>query len=251
MKIVSFKLKGKMAHFRKVYSNSSSLSYYIPPRTTVVGIVAGLLGYERDTYYNDFNRAKCRVAVGINQPIKKSMQTLNYLMIKKPGDFNGSMEFHSQTPTELIIPQNIRTGFLEYQIWLNHENNEIMNMIEEKVKDELVYRSYGISLGLGSAYNLGWVEYAATYNGNEKLEEEPVGIDSVIPLNKVSDLFLEKMDVNYKLIKEEVPLELNNERQITKEGLGQMIVNLSYGKIHAKVNSYIELDDKTNIVWME
>ncbi len=251
MKIVSFKLKGKMAHFRKVYSNSSALSYFIPPRTTIIGIIAGLLGYERDTYYEDFNRKKCKIAVGINQPVKKSIQTLNYLMIKKPGDFNASMEHHSQTPVELVIPQNIRTGYLEYQIWINHKDDKILDMLEKRVKSKLIYQSSGISLGLGPAYNLGWIEYADIHQGENKGENGSVAISSIMPLNKVMDLFVERMDEGYKLIKEEVPLEFNSERQISKEGLGQMVANLSQNQIYVKPKSYIELEDKTNIMWME
>ena len=70
LKIFSFHLRGKMAHFRKYYSNSSALSYFIPPRTTVVGILAGLLGRERDTYYNEFSLKKCNIALAIQSPIK-------------------------------------------------------------------------------------------------------------------------------------------------------------------------------------
>ncbi|HBM79479.1 MAG TPA: CRISPR-associated protein Cas5, partial [Clostridiaceae bacterium] len=59
MQVISLHFKGKMAHFRKYYSNSSALSYFIPPRTTIIGIVAGFLGYERDTYYEDFSLENC------------------------------------------------------------------------------------------------------------------------------------------------------------------------------------------------
>ncbi len=240
-----------MAHFRKIYSSSSTLSYFIPPRTTIVGIIAGLLGYERDTYYDNFDRNKCKIAIGINKPIKKTIQTLNYLMIKKQGDFNASMEYPSQTPTELVIPQNIRTGCLEYQVWVNHEDEKILNMLEKRVKDKLTYESSGISLGLGTAYNLGWIEYIDTYQGINRGEDGPVTINSVVPLSKVKDLFIEDMGDRCRLVKEEVPLEFNSDRQISEKGLGQMIVNLSQNQIHAKVDLYIKLGDKTNIMWME
>lgn len=240
-----------MAHFRKIYCNSSALSYFIPPRTTIIGMIAGLLGYERDTYYEDFDRDKCRVAVGVNQPMKKSIQTLNYLMVKKQGDFNASMEHHSQTPTELVIPQNIRTGYLEYQVWINHKDEKILEMLGKKVEDRLTYQSSGISLGLGSAYNLGWIENAGVYQGKDRIKDRSVPINSVAPLDKIIDLLVEQMDEGYKLIKEEVPLEFNSDRQISEKGLGQMVVNLSQNQIHAKVDFYIELENKTNIMWME
>lgn len=240
-----------MAHFRKVYSNSSALSYFIPPRTTVVGIIAGLLGYERDTYYDVFNREECKIAVGINQPVKKTMQTLNYLMIKKQTDFNGSMEHHSQTPTELVIPQNIRTGFLEYQIWVSHHQKEILDQLEQRVGDHLTYQSSGISLALGSAFSLGWLEYAGTHEGIQKSDQEPIHVGTAIPLKQVADLVVEEMKEGYKIIKEEVPLEFNDERQITQDGLGQMVVSLSSSPIRARAKEYIQLKDQTNIIWME
>ncbi|MCS7245973.1 MAG: CRISPR-associated protein Cas5, partial [candidate division WOR-3 bacterium] len=46
--LISFELKGKFAHFRAFYSNATAISYYFPPRTTLVGLVAGILGRERD-----------------------------------------------------------------------------------------------------------------------------------------------------------------------------------------------------------
>ncbi|BBD73350.1 hypothetical protein HS1genome_1739 [Sulfodiicoccus acidiphilus] len=55
MRLLRVRIKGKMAHFRKVYSNSTSLSYYFPPRTTVLGIMAAALGMERDSYYEKLN----------------------------------------------------------------------------------------------------------------------------------------------------------------------------------------------------
>jgi CRISPR-associated protein, Cas5h family len=58
-----------MAHFRKVYSNSTSLSYYFPPRTTVLGIVAAALGLPRDSYYDKLNQLN--VGVSAVTPLRK------------------------------------------------------------------------------------------------------------------------------------------------------------------------------------
>ncbi|GAB6085161.1 CRISPR-associated protein Cas5 [Alkaliphilus crotonatoxidans] len=251
MKVVSFKLMGKMAHFRKIYSNSSALSYFLPPRTTIMGILAGLMGYERDSYYDLFNREQCKIAVAINQPIKKNLQTLNYLMIKKIADFNGSQPNHSQTPTELIIPQNIREGQLEYQIWVFHKNQQIMEGLEALMAEE-VYLSSGISLALGPAYNLGWIESAGLYTGEIKTEERAIPIHSAMPIEQIEALHLDEMEQKYKIIKEEVPLEFNSDRQITQEGMGYMLVNLNPSPINAIVKKeYVQLSDEKNILWME
>ena len=51
MDLLVFDISGKFAHFRKYYTNSSSLTYLVPPRTSIYGLIAGILGLERDSYY--------------------------------------------------------------------------------------------------------------------------------------------------------------------------------------------------------
>lgn len=243
-----------MAHFRKYYSNSSALSYFIPPRTTVVGILAGLLGKERDTYYDEFSLGKCQIALATQAPIKKCIQKLNLLMIKKENKaFNGSAEYPSQTATELIIPQNLQKGYIDYQIWVTHEDDKIINNLENLIRKEFVgYFSKGISVALGTAYNLGWLERGHILEGKDVKETSPIEIDSVIPQNYCGEIFIEgTADGQYRLIKEEVPLEFDNDRKITSRGLGNMIINLTGQPVKAKVDSFVRLEDGKNIMWME
>ena len=63
MRGVIFDIESKYAHFRKVYTNSSSLTYSVPPRTTLEGIIAAILGYERDTYYKMLDSSSVNIAV--------------------------------------------------------------------------------------------------------------------------------------------------------------------------------------------
>lgn len=52
-KVLIFDIKGPMAHFRKFYTNSSSLSYLVPPKTVVAGLIAGLLGLPSERHTKD------------------------------------------------------------------------------------------------------------------------------------------------------------------------------------------------------
>lgn len=64
--VIIFDIMGRNAHFRKFYTNSSSLSYLVPPRTVIAGLIAGLLGLpserftndEKETYYEKFKSGK-------------------------------------------------------------------------------------------------------------------------------------------------------------------------------------------------
>jgi len=253
MKVISFYLRGKMAHFRKFYSNSSALSYFIPPRTTICGIIAGLLGFERDGYYEDFSLDNCKIALASCSPVKKTMQKLNYLMVKSPNDLNGSKEHHSQTPMELVIPQDIRSGHINYKIWVHHNDDEIMKSLEEIVGDSFsFYKSYGACMALGSAFNLGWVESAGVFEAEEIPDVSNKMISSSIPISNIREIKVDTMSSDsYKLIKEEVPVEFDKNRCITSRGLKEILVSINGEHISAVTNSFVELDNGEYITWME
>jgi len=253
MKVLSFHIKGKMAHFRRYYSNSSALSYTIPPRTTIAGIVAGLLGYERDSYYEIFSLERSHISVATCCSTKKIIQKLNLLMVKRANDLNGSKEHHSQIATELIIPQNIRTGYLDYQVWFHHQDQQLMNNLEDLLNIiPHAYCSKGISLGLGTAYNVGWLEYEGIFEAGERKRSNVELISSVIPLAKLKTIHMDKMsEGEYALIKEELPLEFDEGRRITNKGKGSMIINLNAKPIPASVTSYVKINDGKTIMWME
>lgn len=254
MEIISLHLRGKMAHFRKFYSNSSALSYFIPPRTTICGIVAGLLGFERDSYYNQFSIDNFKVAVACKKPIKKIMQKMNYLMIKSPNDLNGSQENHSQTPMELIIPQNIREEYIDYKIWMTHKDQKLMEELESilSCKGEVYYKSLGACMALGTAFNLGWIEFEEVLEGREVNLKSKQLISSSMPIEKVREISTENMSGNrYRIIKEELPMEFDEERRITERGLKDILVDIDGNCITAIVDSFVSLENGQNIMWME
>lgn len=248
MKILNFRIRGKMAHFRRYYSNSSALSYSVPPRTTIIGLIAGLLGYERDSYYDEFSPSQCRIAIGIGSPQKKQMQTLNLLMIKSSNDFNASQPFHSQTPTELITPTNIRTGFLDYEIWWHHYNSSMMDRFNELLQHQYAYMTQGISVALGTAQHVGWIKNAPVLEG-EDVEEVEEYIHSIIPIHTISEIDLSDHTYDLHLQKEDLPIHFYSDR--TLQCKGEFMINASALPVKAVLNRAVRLSDERVISWME
>lgn len=141
--VLVFDLIGKFAHFRKFYSNSSSLTYLFPPRTTLEGIIAAMLGYNRDEYYDSFAPSKCLITVSPKTRCRALMQTVNNLIVKLPSDLNGK-QGRTQIPTEILVPENFKDS-LRYRIYFSHDDLNIMNMLENRIK--LNKSFYPISLG--------------------------------------------------------------------------------------------------------
>lgn len=207
-KILIFDLEGTMAHFRKFYTNSSSLSYSFPPRTVITGIVAGVLGYERDSYYDDFNTNSCRIGLSIRKPFRKIIQTVNYVRTKGLNELTGSGG-HSQIPLEFLIPID---EVLVYRIYFKHENKDIYKNLSHRIKNDIFeYPPYfGISECIAKINFVDETEDIDIYN------KEDFQISTVLLIDKIESIDFKP---GYRYMKEDrVPIEFNSDRRIKRIG---------------------------------
>jgi len=172
-KVLIFDLKGPMAHFRKYYTNSSSLSYSFPSRAVIAGLIAGLLGMpnekEKDTgkrYYEQFSDENCLIAVSIRTDIRRMMQTVNYIRTQSLSDVNGSAG-GTQIPLEILIPED--ADEIIYKIYFWHKDEGIYLTLKERLeKHSYMYPPYmGLTEFLASIEYVG--EGKITLNTNEEI----------------------------------------------------------------------------------
>jgi CRISPR-associated protein Cas5h len=64
---LSLTVHGPWGHFRRIDGNVVKATYRLPPRTTVAGLLAAIAGYERDGYYDVFDRSASGIAI---QPVE-------------------------------------------------------------------------------------------------------------------------------------------------------------------------------------
>ena len=48
MELINFRLSGRFAHFLRAEASASALSYPVPPRTVILGILGAVLGLSKD-----------------------------------------------------------------------------------------------------------------------------------------------------------------------------------------------------------
>ena len=153
LELISFQISGRFAHFRKFYTNASSLSYYIPPRTVIAGVLASILKCKRDSYYELFHPTamKTSVAPSMNFSSKKRMQSVNYLhekyfkyLSKGTGDAK-NLNMHSQCKLELLLPENQTIRYTVYVGAATPESQKTLTNIREKIAG----RDFGYGLYLG------------------------------------------------------------------------------------------------------
>lgn len=187
--LISFDLCGKIAHFRKFYSNSSALTHSIPPRTTILGIIGAIIGEARDSYYDSLD--DLLIGIQVITKGRKIFQKFNYIKVEDDKQWNidlyaGIAENRTQTSVELIIPDNIRDSDLCYRIFVGtvNGNHPKYLVLKEHLKADLC--EFGISLG--SAHLLGYVKNFKSYNDFCFNEENTVTISTAILVEQVKSI---------------------------------------------------------------
>ncbi|NLU09812.1 MAG: type I-B CRISPR-associated protein Cas5 [Tepidanaerobacter acetatoxydans] len=250
-KILAFDLTGPMAHFRKFFTNSSSLSYDFPPRTTIIGIIAGILGWQRDSYYNDFGIKECCVGIKIKEPTRSIQRTVNYLLVSKGvGGLNGSAG-HTQIPIEIILPKNIEKDKLCYRVYFWHKNEKVMEELCERLLNRKFV--YPVSLGLSEFLgNIGNVQICEEFEAVKS--SKYVDISTVCNLTLIEERGLDILtDEPCQYIKEILPLSFSANREDMLPA--EFIYERNGKNIRVKLkNCYFKLHDEgidRNIVFME
>ena len=82
MKCLVFDIKGDYGHFKKYYTTSSPLTFSIPPRTTVSGMIGALIGLDKEEYLKYFSKEDAKIAIQINSPINKTRISYNLINTK-------------------------------------------------------------------------------------------------------------------------------------------------------------------------
>lgn len=134
MGLLIFDLEGKFAHFRKYDTNSSSLTYSAPPRTVICGMIAAMLGLEKDSYYSLFAPQNAKIGVRILSKNRKVMQSLNYWKIEGTKDFRTPTN-HTQIPFEVLTNQRK----VAYRIYFEHKDTSIYTELEKRLKEQKYY----------------------------------------------------------------------------------------------------------------
>jgi len=242
-KLLIFDIKGSAAHFRKFYTNSSSLSYTFPPRTTITGLIAGMLGLpserytknKKDIYYDKFICNKCRIAVSIRTPVRKIMQTVNYVNTAIGGNPGGIKAVnlsggHTQIPLEIVLPSG-DANMVKYRIYFYHAEEIFYIFRETLEKGKFVYPPY-----LGISEFIAEVEFVDSI-GQDKIIKvsdfsTPVEIATVINVEQIPKgalIFEPNSGVPLQYVKERMPLEFDSERKLKKT------TSYLYEKNHNKI----------------
>lgn len=263
MEILSFKVTGKMAHFRKYFANNTAFSFSIPPRTTLMGMVAAAMGLPRDSYYEDFASEKINFGIRVLQPLKKSFHRLNFLSVKSIGDMskNWSSDLRGengriQTPFEIVTGWDMAKDEVCYQIFVSGTDEDVFR----KIKHHLLTLEpvFNVTLGIAN-FNARILDVHLFTDDkvSEKKEEGFVLMNSAVPVKFIEELKFDRDEYeNYNFLEEDMlPGDFvgNGNREVRK--MNKILFSTTPNPLRVKLNaSFYELkndSEKLNIQFMD
>ena len=247
LKLLVFDISGEYGHFRKFNPTSSPLTYAIPTRTALIGILGAILGIEREVSPDSFregtiplnelfDRKKTRFAIQILNPIKKVNMGFNMVNTKNfPDYFNlnqvdekGKIKAaYRRTQIEFELLKNPK-----FRIFFYHSDSDILGELAERIFE----RKHHFTPYLGLSQFTTLVEPIEIDTASKTSGE---GYDDIISCVNLSDLNSDapiKFGSDNFYTTDTFPMTMRRDRVITE--YAEILIERSGQPIEVKTESY-------------
>lgn len=183
---LSFTVRSTWGHFKRVGRSATKQTYRIPPRTTVAGMLAAIVGAERNSYYDTFSGENAAIAI---TPLS-DLRTVNIPTVGLGTDPKQDVTTNvGNYYSEFTLTYQDTTK--DRQLHAYEVLADPVYRIDVAVENESFYEELHENLSNGTSVyppSLGKSEYLATIE-NVKTDRSPtvldedgiIDVDSVVP----------------------------------------------------------------------
>lgn len=233
-RVLAFDLWGDYAHFRKHYTTTSPLTFSIPPRTTLCGLLAAIIGLDKTEYLRHFSDEDAHIAVQLLNNVKKITLAENLIDTKKAGKMMNKIKQRTQ----------IRFEFLKdpkYRIFVHHQDESIYLKLKEMLKSHKTV--YTPCLGLSEL--LANFKYVKEYNVEAVETECETEILTALPKKNLIELSFQE---DYEYLSETMPRNMLPDRTVTE--YSPVIFERKTRSVKARVNQFVRLESDEAITFL-
>lgn len=235
-KVIVFDIWGNYAHFRKPYTTTSPLTYSIPSRTALTGIIGAIMGIEKEKNNETLNYSKCNLSLKILNPIKKVLINQNLINTKTAKMMSRMDSKGGRTQIRFEKLKDVK-----YRVYVEMFDENMYKILLNNLKEHSpVYTpSFGISEDLA---NFSFVDEV-----NYKTNKGDIELDSVLNMENISPQNI-KFEIEKEYFADTYALEMKEDREVLK--YGEILIERQGKKIMVKDLEYISLESNENIRWV-
>ena len=250
MELLIFDISGEFAHFRKFNTTSSPLTYTIPSRTSLAGLLGAIAGIGREEYYEHFLKEKAFIAIQVLNRIKKQGYGFN-LINTKEGMYR--IKNRTQVRFEFVVNPS-------YRIFFGHTDENLYSDLKKRIKGkDFFFQPY-----LGLSQLTADVNYVDSVDSVSEDATGPVEIITAVNLKSCTGSKIE-IDPDLKYSSSIMPMEISLDltdplnRKNTSSALpknrktneyAEVIYEVTGKPVKVFVNSYNKVPGYGNILFL-
>ena len=250
--ILIFDISSEYGHFRKYNTTTSPLTYSIPTRTAIAGVLGAILGMEReirDGVYPEgvipvqefFSKQNSDIAVQIINPVKKENVGINLINTgSRESFYNLTKAGRTQIEFELLKD-------LKYRIFVSLiENSDVFHDLVERIK----IKNHHFSPYLGLAQFTASIDFVEKTQGVllENSKKEYIEIITAVNLSKIEDENPVEFDYSAMYSANNMPIEMNRNREVQE--YSEVLIEKNGQTIKTKVKNYYKIESYGNILFL-
>jgi CRISPR-associated protein Cas5h len=231
--VIVFDLWGDYAHFRKYFTTTSPLTFLLPPRTALMGLIGAISGLKKEEYIPALAGDQAQLAVSICTPAKKVRMAEN-LIDTKTALFMGKIKNRTQIRLELVKDPR-------YRVYVGLQSQALRDLLKEMlVAHKCVYTPY-----LGISELIANFSFVGEYEAEARAPDEHVNIVSALNADLIRDLTIED---NKEYFSEVMPCDMAADRSVTR--YSKIVYERNGQAINAHVTECVELEQGEFIAFM-
>lgn len=248
--ILIFDISSEYGHFRKYNTTTSPLTYSIPTRTAIAGVLGAVLGMEREIsdgvfpeavvpVQEFFSKANSDIAIQILNPVKKETVAMN-LINTKTSFYDLTKAGRTQIEFELLKNS-------KYRIFLSlDDNRQILDELAERLRES----KHHYSPYLGLAQFTANLDYVDTVKAGlvENSKNKFVEIITAVNLAKLNDENPIDFDYTAMYSANNMPMEMNKNREIQE--YSEILIEKNGKPVKARVENHYHIENYGNILFL-
>lgn len=231
-KILVFDIYADYAQFKKYFTNMSPLTFSMPPRTVLCGILGALIGIDKNKNPECFSKENSFVSAKTNNQIKKVKLPTNYLKTTSKEHFS---KFEQHKPTNVEYLKNP-----SFRVYVAHKDKDIY----QKIKQNLTEHKSVYTLNLGISSCMANFSFAGEFevSSNQGIAD----FISIVPKELVKNIVFNEAVILQQCT---LPNFMLNDREVIE--YREFLYEVNGNKISCEVEDYFTITGRgDNIVGM-